>query len=140
MRIPVIVVSLLMTLCLAPLVFAQETERTDVVMEKMAFKFVRGITNTVTCIVELPKQTYLTSRDRGAVGFATGPLKGIGMTIYRAFSGVTETILFLVPQPGYYDSMINPDFVWKGWEEMRPEPVRSKDVDQAEGSDGTKEK
>jgi hypothetical protein len=62
------------------------------------------------------------------------------MTIYRAFSGVTETILFLVPQPGYYDSMINPDFVWKGWEEMRPEPVRSKDADQAEGSDGTKEK
>ena len=140
MRTPIIVVSLLMTFCLAPLACAQETERSDIVMEKMAFKFVRGITNMVTSVVELPKQTYLTTRDRGAVGVATGPLKGIGMTIYRAFSGAVETVLFLVPQPGYYDSMINPDFVWKGWEETRPEAVRSKDGDPAEGSDGSKEK
>jgi len=140
MRIPVIAVSLLMAVSLTPRANAQETERNDIVMEKMAFKFVRGITNMVTCVVELPKQTYLTTRDRGAVGVATGPLKGIGMTIYRAFSGAAETVLFLVPQPGYYDSMINPDFVWKGWEEMHPEAVRSKDGDQADGSDGSKEK
>ena len=140
MRTTILAVFLLMTVCLAPLACAQETERSDIVIEKMAFKFVRGITNMVTSVVELPKQTYLTTRDRGAVGVATGPLKGIGMTIYRAFSGAVETVLFLVPQPGYYDSMINPDFVWKGWEETRPEAVRSKDGDPAEGSDGSKEK
>ena len=140
MRTTILAASLLLTLCLAPLACAQETERSDIVIEKMAFKFVRGITNMVTSVVELPKQTYLTTRDRGAVGVATGPLKGIGMTIYRAFSGAVETVLFLVPQPGYYDSMINPDFVWKGWEETRPEAVRSKDGDPAEGSDGSKEK
>ena len=120
--------------------FAQETQRTDVVMEKMSFKFVRGLTNAVTCVAELPKQTYLSSRDRGAVGFAIGPLKGIGMTVYRAFSGVVETVFFMVPQPGYYDSMINPDYVWKGWEETRPDTAKPKEVETAEGPDSSKEK
>jgi putative exosortase-associated protein (TIGR04073 family) len=125
--------------CVTP-AFAQEMQRSDVVMEKMAYKFVRGFTNAATCVVELPKQIYLSSRDRGAVGFATGPIKGLGMTLYRAFAGVTETILFLVPQPGYYDSMINPDFVWKGWEDNRLDPSKPKESEAAEVSDGSKEK
>ncbi len=112
---------LLTALCAVPPAFAQETQRNDVIIEKMSFKLVRGITNAVTCIVELPKQIYLSARDRGAVGYAIGPVKGVGMTIYRAISGVSETAFFMVPQPGYYDSMIDPDFVWKGWEETRPE-------------------
>ena len=99
----------------------------------MSYKFARGFTNAVTCIVEFPKQTYLTSRDRGAVGFAIGPLKGIGMTALQGFPGVTETVLFLVPQPGYYDPMINPDFVWKGWEEIRPDPSKPKESRNSRG-------
>ena len=39
------------------------------------------------------------------------------MTLYRAFTGIIETVFFLVPQPGYYDPMIDPEFVWNGWEE-----------------------
>ncbi len=140
MRTAVALLLLLMPVTFSSSVCAQETQRTDVVMERMTFKLVRGITNAVTCIVELPKQTYLSSRDRGAVGFVTGPLKGIGMTVYRAFSGVAETAFFMVPQPGYYDSMIDPDFVWKGWEDIRPDPSKSKDVETADGSDVGKEK
>ncbi len=101
--------------CSTP-VFAQDEPNPEFVVEKMAFKLGRGVTNIATAIVELPKQSYITVRDRGAVGYAIGPLKGIGMTLYRAFIGATETAFFLVPQPGYYDSMIEPDFVWKGWE------------------------
>jgi hypothetical protein len=56
----------------------------------------------------------------GGPGYVVGPLKGLGMTLYRAFIGATETVFFLVPQPGYYDPMINPEFVWQGWEEYRP--------------------
>jgi putative exosortase-associated protein (TIGR04073 family) len=140
MRIFITFSLLLIAVTFAGAAFAQELQRTDVVMGKMAFKFVRGVTNAATCVVELPKQIILTTRDRGAVGFATGPVKGLGMTLYRAFAGVTETILFLVPQPGYYDAMINPAFVWNGWEDNRLDPSRPKENDTAEGSDGSKEK
>lgn len=125
--------------CIIP-AFAQETQRPEVVVEKMSYKLARGFTNAATCIVEFPKQIYLTSRDRGAVGFAIGPLKGIGMTLYRGFAGVTETVLFLVPQPGYYDPMIYPDFVWKGWEDIRSDPSRSKESETTEVSEGSREK
>jgi putative exosortase-associated protein (TIGR04073 family) len=107
------------TLFLCSPVFAQDAPRSELIVEKMSFKLVRGITNMVTAIAELPKQSYLTVRDRGAIGYVVGPIKGIGMTAYRAFIGAAETIFFLVPQPGYYDPMIDPDYVWKGWEEQR---------------------
>lgn len=140
MRSFVTALSLFISLTVTSSVFALEAQRSEIVVEKMAFKFARGVTNAATSIVELPKQTYLTSRDRGAVGYVIGPLKGIGMTVYRAFAGVAETVLFLVPQPGYYDSMINPDYVWKGWEEVRPEPSRQKEGETTEAAEGGKEK
>ena len=91
----------------------------EMIAEKMAIKFTRGITNTVTSIVELPKQTILTSRDMGPVGFIIGPIKGIGMTFYRGVIGIVETVFCMVPQPGYYDPMIDPAYVWQGWEPKR---------------------
>lgn len=94
----------------------QQPER---IAEKMAIKLTRGVANTFTSIVELPKQTVLTVRDMGPAGYVVGPLKGIGMTLYRCFIGVTETVFFLVPQPGYYDPMIDPAYVWEGWEPKR---------------------
>lgn len=101
--------------CSSPLL-AQDEPKPEFVVEKMAFKLARGVTNFATAIVELPKQSYLTVRDRGNVGYVIGPIKGVGMTLYRAFIGATEAVFFPVPQPGYYDPMIEPDFVWKGWE------------------------
>jgi hypothetical protein len=41
------------------------------------------------------------------------------MTLYRAFIGTTETVFFVVPAPGYYDPMIDPEFVWQDWEKMK---------------------
>ena len=140
MRSAVWLLSLFMIVTASTPVLAQEPERSDVIIGKMSFKLVRGVTNAATCIVELPKQTYLSARDGGASGYAIGPLKGIGMTLYRAFIGVTETVLFMVPQPGYYDSMINPDFVWKGWEEPRPDSSKPKGNESSESQDGVKEK
>lgn len=117
------------TLFLCLPVFAQDTPKSELIVEKMSFKLVRGITNVVTAIAELPKQSYLTVRDRGAIGYVVGPIKGIGMTVYRAFIGATETVFFLVPQPGYYDPMIDPDYVWKGWEEQRvAQPAQLQDT------------
>lgn len=111
---------LLVFVLAAPLVsFADQ--QPEIIAEKMAVKFTRGVTNTFTCIAELPKQSILTVRDMGAPGYVVGPLKGLGMTIYRGFIGMAEAVFFLVPQPGYYDPMIDPPYVWQGWEPKRGE-------------------
>jgi putative exosortase-associated protein (TIGR04073 family) len=98
---------------------AAADQQPEMIAEKMAIKFTRGITNTVTSIVELPKQTILTGRDMGPVGYIVGPIKGVGMTFYRGVIGVVETLFCMVPQPGYYDPMIDPEYVWQGWEPKR---------------------
>lgn len=90
-------------------------EKAEMVAEKMAIKLVRGITNTITCFVEFPRQTIITTRDMGPVGVIIGPIKGVEMTLYRGVVGVTETLLFIVPSPGDYDPMMDPEYVWQGW-------------------------
>lgn len=105
---------------------ATADQQPEVIVEKMAIKLVRGVTNTFTSIVELPKQTILTGREMGAVGYVVGPVKGIGMTLYRAVVGITETVFCMVPQPGYYDPMIDPEYVWQGWE---PKRVMMKEIE-----------
>lgn len=94
-------------------------QQPEMIVEKMAVKLLRGVTNSVTSLGELPKQTVISVRDMGTIGYVAGPLKGIGMTLYRGFIGMTEAVFFLVPQPGYYDPMIDPPYVWEGWEPKR---------------------
>ena len=98
---------------------AAAEQQAEMIAEKMAIKFTRGITNTVTSIVELPKQTILTGQEIGAFGYIIGPIKGVGMTFYRGVTGIMETIFCMVPQPGYYDPMIDPAYVWQGWQSKR---------------------
>lgn len=98
-------------------VFADQ--QPEMIAEKMAMKFTRGVTNTFTSIVELPKQTILTGREMGPVGYAVGAVKGVGMTFYRGLVGITEAVFCMVPQPGYYDPMIDPVYVWQGWDPKR---------------------
>jgi putative exosortase-associated protein (TIGR04073 family) len=98
---------------------ASADQQPEMIAQKMAVKLVRGVTNTFTSIVELPKQTILTGREMGPVGYVVGPIKGIGMTFYRGLIGVVETVFCMVPQPGYYDPMMDPEFVWQGWEPKR---------------------
>lgn len=98
---------------------ATADQQPEMIAEKMAVKLTRGVTNAVTSIVELPKQTILTGRDMGPVGYLVGPIKGVGMTLYRGLTGLVEVVFCMVPQPGYYDPMMDPEFVWQGWEPKR---------------------
>lgn len=123
---------LLLFCIVVPRSFAQEPPRPETIVEKMAFKLTRGVTNIATSVVELPKQSYLTVRDEGKIGYVIGPLKGIGMTVYRAFIGCVETVAFLVPQPGYYDPMIDPEYVWKGWEKRGHDNARVEETGASE--------
>lgn len=110
---------ILLAIMLTVPVPSRAEQQPEMIVEKMAVKFVRGIANAATCVAEIPKQTVLTVRDMGAAGYVVGPLKGIGMTIYRGAIGAVETAFFLVPQPGYYDPMMDPPYVWEGWESKR---------------------
>lgn len=94
---------------------AAEEQRPESITGKMAVKFGRGVVNITTAVGEIPKQTVIMSRDMGGVGYVVGPVSGIVMTMYRAIIGATEMIFFVVPAPGYYDEMIDPEFVWQGW-------------------------
>ncbi len=98
---------------------AAADQQPEMIVEKMAIKFTRGITNVVTSVIELPKQTVLTSREMGGAGMIVGPIKGVGMTLYRGAIGVVEAFFCMVPQPGYYDPMMEPAYVWQGWEPRR---------------------
>lgn len=119
MRALFLAVAILFNFLVSIPAFAAEMPKPESIAEKMSFKLVRGATNFFTAIVELPKQTILTGRNHGAVGYVVGPIKGVGMTLYRGLIGVTEAVFFLVPQPGYYDPMMEPEFVWQGWDEQR---------------------
>lgn len=98
---------------------ATADQQPEMIAEKMAIKFTRGVANTFTSIAEIPKQTILTGRDMGPIGYVIGPIKGVGMFFYRGLIGVTETVFCMVPQPGYYDPMMDPEYVWQGWEPKR---------------------
>ncbi|HPX62160.1 MAG TPA: exosortase system-associated protein, TIGR04073 family [Deltaproteobacteria bacterium] len=111
--------ALLVAFVLAVPLTASADEKPETIVEKMAVKFTRGLANAATCVVELPKQTILSVQEMGGVGYVVGPLKGIGMTVYRGVLGAAEAAFFLVPQPGYYDPMTDPPYVWDGWEPKR---------------------
>jgi len=98
--------------------FANE-QKPDAIAEKMSFKLVRGVTNVFTSVAEIPKQTMITARNHGNVGYIVGPIKGVGMFLYRGFIGLTETVFFMVPQPGYYEPMMDPEFVWHDWKNTK---------------------
>jgi putative exosortase-associated protein (TIGR04073 family) len=138
MRVYAIPFSFLLLLCLVAPGFAQESAKPENIVGKMAFKATRGFTNVATSLVEIPKQTYLTVRDQGAVGYVIGPLKGLGMTFYRGLLGCVETVFFLVPQPGYYDPMTDPEFVWNGWGDRPADYERSGEVGSPEPVAGEK--
>ncbi len=136
MRTPAICFSLLLLFCLAAPGFAQDAGKPEHAVGKMAYKLTSGITNIATSVAELPKQSYLTVRDQGAVGYVIGPLKGLGMTVYRAFIGTVETAFFMVPQPGYYDPAIDPDFVWNGWGKQQTEHEVGGEIEVPESMSG----
>jgi len=104
-------------------VFANE-QKPDAIAEKMSFKLVRGVTNFFTSVVEIPKQTMITARNHGNVGYVVGPIKGVGMFLYRGFIGLTETVFFMVPQPGYYEPMMDPEFVWQDWKDTKDPSIQ----------------
>lgn len=76
-------------------------------------KLGRGVANTLTGWVELPKNIYNTSvQDNAFAGITLGLAKGAGMTLVRTGAGIYEIATFPFPLPSDYKPILEPEYVF----------------------------
>ncbi len=76
-------------------------------------KLGRGVANTLTGWVELPKNIYKTSvEDNAFAGITLGLARGAGMTIVRTGAGIYEIATFPFPLPENYKPILEPEYVF----------------------------
>ena len=76
-------------------------------------KLGRGVANTLTGWVELPKDIYNTSvEDNAFAGMTLGLAKGAGMTLVRTGAGIYEIATFPFPLPEDYRPILEPEYVF----------------------------
>lgn len=76
-------------------------------------KLGRGVANTLTGWVELPKNIYKTSvEDNALAGITLGLARGAGMTIVRTGAGIYEIVTFPFPLPEDYKPILEPEYVF----------------------------
>ena len=76
-------------------------------------KLGRGVANTLTGWVELPKNIYKTSvEDNAFAGVTLGLARGAGMTIVRTGAGIYEIATFPFPLPENYKPILEPEYVF----------------------------
>lgn len=76
-------------------------------------KLGRGVANTLTGWVEIPKNVYSVSTDQNAfAGITLGLAKGAGMTIVRTGAGIYEVATFPFPVPQDYKPILEPEYVF----------------------------
>ena len=76
-------------------------------------KLGRGVANTLTGWVELPKNIYDTSVQQNALsGMTLGLAKGAGMTLVRTGAGIYEIATFPFPLPENYKPILEPEYVF----------------------------
>ena len=80
-------------------------------------KLGRGLANTLTGFVEIPKKVILISKnDNPLLGLTWGWVKGTAVGLLRTAAGVYETVTFPIPAPAEYEPIVNPEFVFEEWE------------------------
>ena len=76
-------------------------------------KLGRGVANTLTGWIELPKNIYNTSVEGNAfTGMTLGLAKGAGMTFVRTGAGIYEIATFPFPLPENYRPILEPEYVF----------------------------
>ena len=76
-------------------------------------KLGRGVANTLTGWVELPKNIYNTSvQDNAFTGMTLGLAKGAGMSLVRTGAGIYEIATFPFPLPENYVPILEPEYVF----------------------------
>ncbi len=79
----------------------------------MSHKLVRGVANVLTGSAEIPLQIISTTQAEGGfMGSTVGVFKGVGMFAVRTVLGGYDVVTFLIPFPWFYNSMIDPEYLW----------------------------
>ena len=78
----------------------------------------RGVSNVLTCWIEIPKNFHLGTQENNPVtGAAWGLVKGFGLAATRLGVGAYEALTFPIPYPkGYaspYEAMELADYPWQ---------------------------
>jgi len=78
-------------------------------------KLGRGIANMLTFPLEIPLHIRRVNDEEGTVAAVTyGLVKGLAMSLYRAFIGIYETATFTVPLPPSYKPILtDPEFFFE---------------------------
>ena len=86
-------------------------------------KLLRGIINTATGWVEIPKQVIKTSQEESFFkGLTVGLAKGIGRGVTRTAVGLCETTTFIAPFPKEgYKPIMTPESVFQKEEKKEKE-------------------
>lgn len=91
---------------------SEDLDRDRSTIGKMFNKLGRGITNVLTCWVEIPRTIAREwERTDPATGVVLGSVKGIGWGFTRFVTGAYETVTFPFPVPPDYAPMMEPEFV-----------------------------
>jgi putative exosortase-associated protein (TIGR04073 family) len=81
-------------------------------LSQMTHKLGRGVTNILTCWVEVPRHIALEwERTDPVSGSIVGVVSGSLWGVARLVTGVYETVTFPVPVPEDYTVMMEPEFV-----------------------------
>ncbi len=81
--------------------------------DHIGHKLLRGMTNTLTGWLEIPRLVYLRTAEGPIVlGTVQGLVEGVGMGFARTSAGLYEVVTFAVPVPGHYGPLFEPEFVW----------------------------
>ena len=96
----------------------RQARTADLWFEKWSFKMTRGVINSASCWVELPRNIYVETKSNAIIGPLKGLFKGIGLTVTRAVAGVMDLATFGTVDDTFtvYDQYSVPYFVWQDWE------------------------
>ncbi len=77
--------------------FADSAYTTGDYFRDIGIKFSRGLGNIVSSPAEIPCTMVSDTKEKQALGLATGLGKGLGLMAYRLWVGVDEAITFVIP-------------------------------------------
>lgn len=69
----------------------------------------RGVTNIATCVLEVPRSMMYR---KPLWGFVGGAVEGVGFTVFRAFSGVTDVLFWGHAESGCFNDTTFKEYVW----------------------------
>ena len=114
MKTVVTAIAMALIVC-ASNMYAQDEETQAAPTKKnsdmMGMNICRGVINTLTCWIEVPRCFWVESTRNPYYGYLTGLSNGSFLGLFRGFAGVTDMVTFGLTGPGIYGEGF-PEYVW----------------------------